>query len=327
MFKDYLKYSKWIIILYHILTNLKSGLYLFSGKYDTTSGSIIQKKGVKESLNYINTVFRDYIKYGKIKSKDLNQKVVLEIGPGDNFGVALNFLIEGASKVICIDKFYPLRSKNKEIKFYHYFRNSLNENKKKIFDNIIRFNKNIKINQQKLEYHFGIGIEDALKILKPNSIDIIVSRSVLEHIYNINSAMNVINELLVPGGLMIHKIDFRDHKMFSFKHHSLEFLTIPKPLYTLMTKYSGKPNRKLMNYYYFKVKELKYNFNILITSILGYKKELKKYINWNDFDPKLEKKAEVLIKKIKSSLCYEFRIIPKKILMISGIFLIAKKPK
>jgi hypothetical protein len=36
----------------------------------------------------------------------LQDKRVLEIGPGGNAGVALKFLLAGAKQVVCLDKFY-----------------------------------------------------------------------------------------------------------------------------------------------------------------------------------------------------------------------------
>lgn len=322
-----MKNSKWLIILYNIYTNLKSRWYTYTGIHKTTSGSILKKKNIRESIEYVNSVYKDYIKYGKLKSNDLREKVILEIGPGDNFGVALNFLMNGASKVICIDKFYSSRLKDDEFKFYLNFRKELSESKKLIFDKLLELDSHIKLNQKKLEYHFGIGIEDALKLLKPNSIDIVVSRSVLEHIHYIDAAMHTINKILLPGGLMIHKVDLREHRMFSSKpFHPLEFLTIPKPLYNLMTKYSGKPNRKLMDYYFYKMIDLGYNFKILITSIIGNENEVEKYIELSSFNYKLNNKANNLVEEIRSSLCREFRTMSKKNLMVSGIFLIAKKP-
>ena len=82
------------------------------------------------------------------------------------------------------------------------------------------------------------------------------------------------DELLLPGGYMIHKIDFRDHGMFSDKHHPLTFLTIPGSLYTLMTHDSGKPNRRLISYYRRKTTELGYDTHLLITRIVGSESEI-----------------------------------------------------
>jgi hypothetical protein len=52
---------------------------------------------------------------------------------------------------------------------------------------------------------YGTGIEEAGKLF--------------EHLYEPDRAFSVLDGLLLPGGYMIHKIDFRDHGMFSDKHH------------------------------------------------------------------------------------------------------------
>ena len=66
-----------------------------------------------------------------------------------------------------------------------------------------------------IKHTHGYGIDDALNLFKKGSFDLIISRAVLEHIYYIEKAFNVMDVLLKSGGIMIHKIDFRDHGMFS----------------------------------------------------------------------------------------------------------------
>src|SRR5215216_5629422 len=60
-----------------------------------------------ESANYITRVGDDYLKYAGVTDDYLVGKNILEIGPGDNLGVALYFLAKGAETVTCIDRFNP----------------------------------------------------------------------------------------------------------------------------------------------------------------------------------------------------------------------------
>ena len=49
----------------------------------------------ENSLDYINRTFYDYLTYSGISVHSLQDKNVLEVGPGGNLGVALKFLAAG----------------------------------------------------------------------------------------------------------------------------------------------------------------------------------------------------------------------------------------
>jgi hypothetical protein len=280
-----------------------------------------------ESLTYINQVFNDYFKYSGISTTMIQNKRVLEIGPGDNFGVALKLLVAGAQQVVCLDKFYSKRDTEQHYKIYHAIRAYLNDNEKHIYDSIINLNGGINIHTEKLNYIYGIGIEEADKILKPGSFNVIVSRAVIEHLYDPDTAFSVMNSLLGSDGYMIHKIDFRDHGLFSGKgFHPLTYLTIPDPVYKLMIYGSDKPNRRLITYYKKKMTELGYDSKILITNIVGsdikvvpHKEIILHGVDYSD-------STISLIKNIRPYLPNRFKDMSDEELMVQGIFLIAKKP-
>lgn len=126
---------------------------------------------------------------------------------------------------------------------------------------------------------------------------------------------------------MIHKIDLRDHGLFSSKgFHPLTHLTIPESLYRLMTYDSGKPNRKLINYYRQKMIDLGYDAKILISHIVSSEGEILPHkeaviygIDYFDY-------TISLIKNIRPHLMDEFKNMRDDELMVDGIFLTAKKP-
>ena len=298
-----------------------------SGNYETCSGATHTGRSLSESLAYINRVFNDYLTYLGISPRMLEEKSVLEIGPGDNFGVALKFLIAGARQVVCLDKFYSKRDSEQQFKIYREIRVQLNKRERNIYDSIINLEGGITINDEKLHYIHGVGIEEADKILEPGSFDLIVSRAVIEHLYDPDAAFSVMNSLLRSGGYMIHKIDFRDHGLFSSKgFHPLTYLTIPEPLYRLMTYGSGKPNRKLINYYKQKMIDLGYEARILIAHIVGSEAEILPHKDTIVSGVDYSHSAAVLIKKIRPCLQDRFRNMTDEELIIGSIFLIANKP-
>jgi SAM-dependent methyltransferase len=61
--------------------------------------------------------------------------------------------------------------------------------------------------------------------------DFIISRSVLEHTTDPVLTLESMYHALKPGGYLIHKIDLRDHGMFTPHHHDLKFLELPRGIY------------------------------------------------------------------------------------------------
>ena len=298
-----------------------------SGLFEISSHTLIDRINIKKLIKYINSVYNDYIYYGSYLTNNIFlNKNVLEIGPGDNLGVAVKIMISGAKNVVCVDKFYVRSNNKKKIALYQELRNSINR------DLIIKFDKIINISNDRtrllvnIHYFYGKGIEEALTLFNPGSFDLIISRSVLEHIFDINKVFEVMDKLLIRGGYFLHKIDFRDHGMFSKGcRHPLTFLTINNNIYNMMTKYSGGPNRKLIQYYRNKIRHLNYESRIFITSILGKEKELIPHkekiiydIDYNDYNISL-------IKKIRPLLTDEFKKLSDENLLVTGIFLIGKK--
>lgn len=142
---------------------------------------------------------------------DPKGRTVLELGPGNSYTLAFNFLLSGAKKTVLVDK-YPRRFDTnhqkefleKEIKF---FKKKYNRSLKGIITKAGKANKakilSIKASAEKM------------RTVKTDSSDIIVSISVLEHIKDLEKAFREMHRVLKPGGLMIHKIDLRDHYNFN----------------------------------------------------------------------------------------------------------------
>jgi SAM-dependent methyltransferase len=315
------------IILKQMYRNWRTKRRLRSGNIESISGATHSNKTLQESLSYINQVFEDYLTYAHLSIDMLEGKRVLEIGPGDNLGVALKFLLAGASQVVCIDKFFSKRDGEQQRKIYRAMKEQLHAREHTIFDEVVDLERGDFFNPQKLYSIFGTGIEEAETAFAPASFDLIVSRAVLEESYDLDTTFSVMARLLVPGGLMIHKIDLRDYGMFSlYRHHPLTFLTIPQCIYNLMTRDCAQPNRKLINYYRHKAVELGLDAQILITSLISmtrhevvpHKERVRLGIDYDS-------STLFLLKRIRPSLQAEFRELPDEDLLVSGIFLIARK--
>ena len=318
--------SKTAIIIYNIYLNWMAKRKFRAGNYKLPRGAENPDETVSDSLNYINNAFEEYLKYSGISPEMIRNKRILEIGPGSNMGVALKFLAAGAKQVTCVDKFYSKSDPAKQYRIYKSLREQLDDVSRQRFDKAIELSDGIKINQNRLRYVYGVGLENAEKFFAPFSFDVIVSRAVIEHLYNTDAGFSSMDRILVPGGYMIHKIDLRDHGMFSSHGmHPLLFLTIPKFIYRLMTIDVGKPNRRLINYYKNKMSDLNYDAKIFITNIVGEQEEIDLCREKKELNLDCPKNISKLIDKIRPRLDEEFKHLSDEELMVSIIVLIATK--
>ena len=296
----------------------------------TLSGTAHMAMSLSQSLDYIERVFTDYLKYADIKEEAIVGKRILEIGPGDNLGVALKFLSKGAAEVVCLDRFYPERNKEQQRKIYNELFNQFTKEEQTRIGQAVTIKENaLFFNKDKIKYIYGIGIEDAKSKLEPEMFDFIVSRAVLEHVLDLDKAFDSMHRMLKPGGTLIHKIDFRDHKIFSrhSKLGELEYLTIPNYIWRLVNPHSGWLNRKRIDYYRQKLFELSYEHKIFVTHVTNHsgdvnphKIHIEKGIDYDQDDV-------MAVTKMKSRLAPEFRALPDLDLLVSGIFLVASKIK
>ncbi len=135
-------------------------------------------------------------------------KTIMELGSGNSFINAYNFLMNGAKKVVLVDKFSRYTESKKQKDF---FQNEINFIKQKYKTNNLKFIQNKKVNKNKIQF-----IEGDISDLKFKSkYDLIISISVLEHVKNIKGTIKKLSEILKPKGLMYHKIDLRDHYNFN----------------------------------------------------------------------------------------------------------------
>lgn len=307
-----------IIIL--VLSDFLIGLKYKIGLKGTLSGSRHLNKSLDFSIKYINNVFNDYCKYGDLNFNEIYK--IAEIGPGDNYGVALLFKSKGVSKIDLIDKFVSSRKSNDQKKIYDKLINDDHIDK-----NINKVNL-IKKLEKSISFNLGISAEDYFK-KNQNEYDLILSRAVMEHLsYPIKALKYMINSTS-KNGKILHRIDLRDHGMFSKNFYELKFFEIPLFLYRLMTKYSGRPNRILLqdyiNFLESNSKSLKFEYKIYVTRIVGIKEEVVPHILLQNFEINKFKKSKELIIHNLSKFTNEIKKHKIDSLMVSGIFLVIKK--
>ena len=326
--------SKWLRIAQIIASSTRNRLRFRLGSVDSFSGSTHDKLRVSESVAYCNEVFEDFVNFGQLSPENLQGRRILELGPGDNVGVALRFLACGAREIACLDKFYSTHDLEHERQIYKALRERLSEQERRNFDAAVKLEGKLEFNPEKLRYVYGVGVQDAKTVLRGQVFDLIVSRGVLQEVYEIDRAFEAMDRLLADGGTLLHKIDLRDYGMFSEKgFHPREFWTIPEPVYKLMAYDTDKPNRRPLQYYRDKVREMGYEAQLYITAVIepkgyrgvqpeiaGRKTELK--FGTDYFDEHRE-----LIRQIRPRLTKQFQGLSDDDLLAGAVFLVATKRK
>lgn len=326
--KRWARKSRNLIIAFKIFHNWQMRRRFAAGSIDTEHGSTHSRKDLAESLSYIEEQFQDYLTYGQLKSEQLRGRRILELGFGDNVGVALRFLAAGASRAVCVDKFYSKRNVAQEREIYAALRQELSVAEQDRLDEAVDLNDGIKFNPNKLRCINGLDLESAAdQLLKEEQVfDLIISRAVIEEIYEPERVLAAADKLLAPGGLMLHKIDLSDYGIFSDGGmHPLTFLTIRESVYRRMASDSGIPNRKLIDYYRQRMRELGYDARFFITSLVGYGAVVphKESIELDDDASRI---ALAVINEIRPKFDRAFREKTDEELMIGGVFLVGRKP-
>src|SRR5215210_2874380 len=319
--------SKTLIIVHRIFDNWRRRRAFKAGNTVSAYGSTHEFWSLDKSVSYVEKVYREYLEYSGLNAEAFRGSRILEVGPGDNFGVALKFLAAGAAKVVCLDKFFSERNVDQQTRIYQELRKQLSAGEARVFDECIKLDNGIDLNPERLHYIYGHGVEEADQILDPGSFDFILSRAVIHNVYEIDRGFEAMDRLLAPGGYMLHKIDLSDENMFSSRGmHPLTFLTIPERIYHLMASDSGKPNRKLIGDYRQQMVKRGYDTKILITTVLGvgplapHKEKIEHGVDYGN-------RTLSLINEIRPKLAPPYRDRSNDELATTGIFLIATKPQ
>jgi hypothetical protein len=186
----------------------------------------------------------------------------------------------------------------------------------------------LRIDEARLLCIYGAGLADCAARLRRDEppFDLVVSRAVLEEIYDPAPELAAADTLLAPGGRVLHKVDLTDYGMFSDAGmHPLTFLTIPERLYRRMASDSGLPNRKRMGYYKDQVDALGYASRTLVTGLLGQGR-LARYKDPGELSDDERRTALALVDLIRPKLRGEYRHMSGDELMVTGIFLVGRKP-
>lgn len=279
-----------------------------------------------ESLAYIERVYVDYLHYGGLRPQDLAGKRVLEIGPGDNYGVALRFIADGAAQVTCCDRFRVRRDTSRQNAIYEALYATLSsEQRRTLGDDFRDIAARLPSQDPRLRVVDEVAVEDAAKKITGTKFDLIVSRAVMEHVGDVATAFSSMAALLSKGGVLLHKIDLRDHGMFSARGFpDLEFLTLPDSLYRFMSVRSGRPNRARLSDYLRILGELGFDSQIFVSRLAGVAAEMLPHVPLVLLPKAVSDVSRREVARVRSRLTKRFASHPDEDLMVTGFFLVAR---
>ena len=311
--RDLAKRSVILTCLYYLVDDWRARHRLARGNLATRSGTRHATLSLNESLDYIDRVYRDYLAYGGLTRFSGR---VAEIGPGDNFGVALRMLGDGASEVHTVDRYRPQRDDARQTRICRALaaRHGL--------DRLLADPGSEGAAIRGLTTHWGMPAEDFFRS-SGTRFDHIVSRAVLEHLYDPLGALDDMAASLAPGGTLIHRIDLRDHGMFA-GHHPLTFLTIPDARYRAMTRGAGRPNRVLFPDWRDWLDRSPLTGSLRITRLAGVDGEIAP-AEWNDIDPAMRRIALATVRAIRPRLAPSLARFSDRDLAVSGCVLVARE--
>jgi SAM-dependent methyltransferase len=180
---------------------------------------VVTGEALEKDVEYATQIGMNYVKLISDSRSTVAGKVVLEIGPGINFGSALLLGCLGA-RVMVADRFLAPWDEAYHFRFYGLLRDWLLKNMpsadSKPLDMILSgheyCDEAIRCLATPLEKLDGIANE---------SVDVIFSNAVLEHLPDPAVSFAQMKRVSVLGGRGYHQVDFRDHLDFS---RPLEFL-------------------------------------------------------------------------------------------------------
>ncbi|MBM3572618.1 MAG: class I SAM-dependent methyltransferase, partial [Alphaproteobacteria bacterium] len=172
--------------------------------------------------------------------------------------------------------------------------------------------------------HYHVEAAETFFRARAGQFGAIVSRAVLEHLYDPLAALDDMAQALAPGGILIHRIDFRDHGMFT-GHHPLTFLTLPGALYGAMSRNSGRPNRVLIPGYRDWLLRSGLKGSLRATRLVGVEGEIGP-AEWAAIDPALQRQALASVATIRPRLALPFRNFSDQDLAVAGVVLVAERP-
>lgn len=269
--------SKILLIIFYALLTLRNII-----RRNIVTTNLKTGNRVENSENIIDYILlcNSFIKRSKIDFNKVNS--ALEIGPGDNLGLALSLILDGINQIDVYDKYQSVENIKQNNDIYETLYKKIGKEKASL--------KNAMFKISRLETYKNKAL--FLPNLNKKKYDLIYSVSVLEHLWPAKEIIKELSGALNKNGIHIHVVNFTDHGMFSPEHNTFFFRSIPEWIYNPIMRPVGRPNRILPSEFLDFFREL--GFKVEILPIKTHKTLLK------DHDKRVENSiSDIELEEIK----------------------------
>lgn len=235
-----------------VILNQLAGIRWLRAAKDALSPVPPQYEDVAYSVSVTQWHFDTLRQWGL---ESVENREIVEIGPGGNLGNALLLAVAGAARVVCVDNYRHVDFQSRIVGFYrrmierilidpvgslpgHPTPRSADWLKSRIDDVIAFRGETVSFNESCIQYLAPCPAEHIS--LPDASVDVVFSQAVLEHVHHPDRVCREFARILRPGGWTSHVIDLRDH----FDASGLQMLRYSPRLWELMSSHShGHVNR------------------------------------------------------------------------------------
>lgn len=315
------------VIAWNVLANQRNRFRLKAGDPVLLKEEAHTAEAAAEKAGYLLHMWREIEQWLGPRGIRLEGARVLELGPGDNLGTLLCALAHGAAGAMGVDKFAPVRPPRFEALTYAALRERLPEPARARLDRVLRLeNGHHVLDPAVLQELSDCPAEDCARRLPAGSFDLVLSRSVLEYVQDLDQAFAGLRTLLAPGGWMIHKVDARDDGLFSrHGHHPLSFLTVSHAAYHAMTSHTYRPRRARLADYRDLLKRQGWRAELRVCRVLGQDRELPAPVDALVLGRDYGADELRLLREIRPRLHPHFAAMADADLLATGFFVIARK--
>ena len=198
------------------------------------------EEGANDIAAYFRRCLDDYLsRLGVATGDHVSGRTLMEYGPGDLPGVAMLMVAHGAEKVYCVDRFPLVSFSDKNIRVIDDLMQDLHgESLDRIRSCLVDIDAPRKgLATSRVEY---LITRDGVSGLV-ETVDLVFSRAVLEHVNDLEATFNDMVTAMRPGAIAIHLVDLRSHGLH--RHNPLDFLEWPVAVWDAMYSEKGVPNR------------------------------------------------------------------------------------
>jgi SAM-dependent methyltransferase len=289
-----------MVVGYYLQKDLRANL---AGRRHRTPTLAVHTGGheqlIEKAASEARKIFDQVLHFSGLSS--LSGLRVLELGPGDDLGIAMLFKEAGADATVC-DRFLVRRDPTR-LSALAGALGLPGDPRPTVVD--------------------GVGAERAADHFGHQSFDLVYSIAVLEHVSDLDAALDSVMALVRPGGAMVHYIGGGDHGMFG-GHHPLTYLRVPRPIYRAMTSHSGGPNRVYPSDVRRVMERSRWPYSLSLTQVMTrpFLSEAQALpVDVTEYPDLVED-----VERIRSRLREPYRSLPASELLVEGALLVAHPP-